>query len=65
MTKERLKIQYNVNADTLKWEPHYSGLYEVACVGDYAVYKELATDTYEVVKDGSVCRWRVDLSQEG
>lgn len=62
MNKERFEKRYNVECGKLTFEPHDSGLYEVATVGDYDVYHELRTDEYEVVHDNQVLHWRVNLS---
>ncbi len=65
MKKERLEKQYNIKVNNLTFLPHYSGLYEVAEVGEYAIYHEFKTDDYSVVLDGSVLHWRVNLGREG
>lgn len=63
MDARALENNYRVKPEELTWKRHSSGLYDVAVVGNYAVYKELEADTYEVVLNNSVCKWRVDLSQ--
>ena len=61
MRKERFEREYNIKVNNLIFFPHRSRLYEVAVVGEYAIYHELKTDDYSVVLDGSVLHWRVDL----
>ena len=63
MTRERFERDYNICVVELTFQPHYSGLYEVAEIGPYAVYHNIAEDSYAVTENNSVCRWRHDLSQ--
>ena len=63
MTRERFELQYNIKAAELKFQPHYSGMCEVAEIGPYAVYRDTTEDGYEVVYNNSVCWWRHDLSK--
>lgn len=61
MTKKRFEQEYCVKLAKLTFKPHYSSLYEVAEIGEYAVYHSLKEDDYSVILNGSVLHWRVNL----
>lgn len=63
MNKERFELQHDVRVEDLTWKLHPSKQYETAVVGDYCVYREISTDTYEVVYNNSVLHWRVNLGK--
>lgn len=65
MNKDKIARDFNINPDELNWHLHASGACEYANLGPYTVWKEErdGKHSYEVSRDNSVCKWRVDLSQ--
>ena len=62
MSKERLKVNFKVDADKLPWKTGANGLFEYAELGPYCVYRDDAWGYY-VTRDNSVVQWRTDLSR--
>jgi hypothetical protein len=64
MTKERVKIMYNIDVDKLTWNPGHNGLYKWAALGVYTLYYD-RPDGYYLVDDRTNCvhHWSVDLSR--
>lgn len=64
MTKGRLKIQFNVDADKINWQESWNKAYFVSETNKNGYYIIRQTDDYKVIceETNSVCQWRHDLS---
>lgn len=63
MTKEKLKIDYKVDADNLKFKMHPSKIAETCIIDKYCIYHYFKDNNYQVVLNGSVINYTVDLSK--